>query len=85
MKEIKILVSLIFRGVARLIKMKGQQGECGGGGALADQDSNWRLSIDPCTKYYVISFGGHKTSDGKLNTGYAPAHFGNMVSNDKSQ
>ena len=52
------------RGVARLFKMRGQQGGLRGEQGGADQwDSKWRLSIDLCslhTVQSVISFGGER-------------------------
>ena len=46
---------VIFRGVARLFKMRGRQGGWGvSRGRGADRDSKWRLSIDLCTKCNFI-------------------------------
>ena len=56
--------SLIGRGVARLFKMKGQQGGLRGeqgGERGADRDSKWQLSIDLCTKCNFI-WGGQEGS-----------------------
>ena len=50
-----IFAKIKCRGVARLFKMRGRQGELRGkGGERPDRDSKWRLSIDLCTKCNFI-------------------------------
>ena len=47
-----LLFITVFRGIARLFKMRGVKG----GSGRADQESNWRLSIDLSTKCHFIFF-----------------------------